>query len=193
VLVLDPNDGEALIARGFMRAATKDEAGALADADNAARVIAPTSLERQMVVNLYERLGQPERALPLLDALIASHREDSRLGSLLNSRCWLRALANRELAGGLDDCNRAIKLEHAPPAILDSRGLLHLRQGAFTAAIADYDAALKLRPGQGWSLYGRGLAKRALGQDEGAKADLAAAKAAQPGIAEDAARYGIGP
>ncbi len=42
------------------------------------------------------------------------------------------------------------------------RGLVYLRLARYDKAIADYDAALNLRPKSAWSVYGRGLARFAI-------------------------------
>jgi tetratricopeptide (TPR) repeat protein len=78
-------------------------------------------------------------------------------------------------------------------AFLDSRGLAYLRQSNYDKAIADYDAALRLRPKIAWSLYGRGLARQHKGMTAEARADIDAATALQPKIADMARKYGISP
>jgi len=52
-------------------------------------------------------------------------------------------------------------------------------------ALTSFDAALGLNPKLADSLYGRGIAKRKKGDPMGADADLAAAKAIRPGIAQE--------
>jgi tetratricopeptide (TPR) repeat protein len=66
-----------------------------------------------------------------------------------------------------------------------------LRLGQFDAAIADDDAALKLRPRIAEALYSRGLARRSKGDAAGAADDIAAAKAIQPDIADKFACDGV--
>ena len=56
---------------------------------------------------------------------------------------------------------------------LDSRGLAYLKKGQWDAAIADYNAALRLNPKLASSLYGRGLAKLKNGDTNGGNADMA--------------------
>jgi tetratricopeptide (TPR) repeat protein len=102
--------------------------------------------------------------------------------SLLNNRCWIRAVAGEELDAALADCNAALLLEPRHAAALDSRGLVQLKRGAFDAALADYEAALAGEPGRGHYLYGRGLARLALGQSAEARADFTAAEANEPGV-----------
>jgi len=191
-LQLDPANGEFLQLRAYRRLERKDKAGALADAEAAAKVTAPASLAAAGLAFLFDELDQPARAIPLFDAVIAAHRDDNQLGSLLNGRCWMRALANVDLAKALDDCNRALKRDGMRAAYLDSRGLVHFRMGDFKAAIADYDSALKLEPDLAWTLYMRGLAKDALGPASAGKADRTAATALQADVADRAVEYHIG-
>ena len=58
-------------------------------------------------------------------------------------------------------------------------------------AIADIDQALKLRPTLASALYGRGVAKIKKGENADGEADVSAAKAIKPNVAEEFARYGI--
>ena len=109
----------------------------------------------------------------------------------LNDRCWARAVAMIELDTALADCNEALRLMPGFAAALDSRAFLHLKQGQFREAIADYDAALKAIPKDPYSLYGRGIAKARAGDSAGANADIAAGTSLQKGIAEEFAAYGV--
>jgi tetratricopeptide (TPR) repeat protein len=78
-------------------------------------------------------------------------------------------------------------------AIADLEHSLGVRLLDREQAIADYDAALAHNPRDPGSLYGRGLARLRLQNDpEGSRADLAAAKALDPGVAAEFARYGLG-
>jgi tetratricopeptide (TPR) repeat protein len=68
---------------------------------------------------------------------------------------------------------------------------VQLKIGAFDPAIADYAAAIATNPKDADSLYGRGMAKLKSGDKSGGEADIAAAKAIQPDIADVYADYGI--
>ena len=96
------------------------------------------------------------------------------------------------LEEALADCNEALRLAPDDPGTLDSRGFTYLKLGLFAQAIADYDAALARNPRGPGSLYGRGLARLGQNDPEGGRADLAAAKALDPGVAEEFRRYGLG-
>jgi hypothetical protein len=181
-----------------MRLREGDENGALADAEAALAGYHEGSLERLSVVALFDRLHRADRVLALIDPIIALHKNDNELGSLLNTRCYSRALANIELPKAMADCTGAIKRLGPQAALIDSRAMVKVRMGDLAGAIADYDEALAKRPQQAASLYMRGWTRRASANGDAEKlkladADFAAAKAAEADIAEDFAPYGFAP
>ncbi|HEY2875569.1 MAG TPA: hypothetical protein VGJ56_26815 [Reyranella sp.] len=64
---------------------------------------------------------------------------------------------------------------------------------ALPNAVADYDNALKHNPKLPSSQFGRGVAKRGKGDLSGGDADIAAAKAIDPGISDEMAKLGVMP
>lgn len=192
-LTLAPDHADLRRTRAILRLHADDRAGALADAEAAAKATPPTSMDMADVAMLFERLRQPDRSVALLDPVIAAHKWDAALPDLLNSRCWVRALANVELDKAMKDCNAALRRTKGRSSILDSRGLVQFRMGNFAEAIADYDAALALEPDSAWSLYMRGLAKEKLGQAAAGKADREAALAIAPTLAREIRDYGLDP
>ena len=110
---------------------------------------------------------------------------------LLNERCWLRATNNDDLGLALLDCNESLRIAPDDANVLDSRGLVHLKQGDYSAALSDYEAALALTPGRGHYLYGRGLARRGLGMKAEAAADLTAGATADPRVVRLYRGYGV--
>lgn len=112
---------------------------------------------------------------------------------MLNSRCWVRAEAGRQLEAALKDCDEALRLRPDSPAALDSRGLVQLRLGAHALSLADYDRALALRRTQVTSWFGRGLAELKLGRKAAAEADLAAARGLDPEVDATFAGWGVKP
>ncbi len=64
------------------------------------------------------------------------------------------------------------------------------RHGELDRAVADDNAALKINPKLAGSLYGRGIIKQKKGGAVGADADMAAARALRPNVAEDWVKYG---
>ena len=77
-------------------------------------------------------------------------------------------------------------------AIIDTSVLL-MPPGRLAEAIADFDAALRITPRQGASLYARGLAKIRKGSLTSGRADIAAARAVQPGVQDEFERFGLRP
>ena len=192
-LALEPHNLDALLLRALQRFGANDKAGAGADVD-AARALAPAGSPASLAIaSDLEELHRPGDALPLLDDWIRLHGDDARLGNVLNTRCWMRGLANREIDGALADCHKAISRLGPHPGILDSLGLAQLRKGDYSGSIASYNAALAANPKLAWSLYGRGLAEIRSGHGDAGKADTAAAVALNPDLADNAKQYGLSP
>ncbi len=126
------------------------------------------------------RAGAVRRQIETLSEALAREPQNT---SLLNNRCWVRAINDVELEAALADCNAALLIDAGNANVLDSRGLVHLKRGAFEMALADYEAALVIDPGRGHYLYGRGMARWAMGRQAEAEQDFAAAEADEPGTA----------
>lgn len=182
-LRIAPRDRDLIVARAFERIATGDVAGALADAETAVSLTPPGSLDNMALLSLFERANRPDRALALIDRIIALHRQDKALGSLLNARCWWRGLANVSLDKALDDCDDAIRRDGRTPAYLDSRAMVKFRLRDYAGALSDFDGALAAIPNLPSSLYLRGLTRKAIGQVASGDEDIAAAQALDPVIA----------
>jgi tetratricopeptide (TPR) repeat protein len=105
-----------------------------------------------------------------------------------SGRCWARAILGN-LQAALEDCNKALQAR-TNAATYDSRGLIYLKMGQFGAAIDDYNSALQFDPKLATALYGRGLAKLKQGNSITGETDIAKAKAIQPNIGDEFARYG---
>ena len=108
---------------------------------------------------------------------------------LWNARCHFRAVVG-DLQAALADCDESLRLLPSIVAV-GTRGLVLLKLGRLDEAIADYDAALKLYAKGPTALYGRGVAKRKKGDVAGGDADIAAAKAIKPDVADWHAKWGV--
>ena len=192
---LKPDNPDALIGRAGLRVSRNAPATEVSADLEAASSALPKQAEMHLQIgSLYDAVDEPAAAVSEYSKWIDSHPRDNLLmAGALNSRCWSRALAGKDLQQALDDCNAALRMRPNTAHFLDSRGLVHLRQSSYDKAIADYDAALRLEPKVAWSLYGRGLARLHKGLTAEGQADIAAATALQPKVAEHAARYGITP
>ena len=179
------------------------------DLDAVSRLAPPAANLRLTLSDLYNNVGDYPAALGQVDQWLDNHKLRDERATGLNSRCWLRATANRDLRAGLDDCNHALALrpqaaaktgtligeDLAPedPAILDSRGLVYLRLGNLKDSIRDYDSALQINPNMPTALYARGLAELREGQKVQGEADLAAAGKLDSGIAGYFKNMGLAP
>src|SRR5215471_13026444 len=75
----------------------------------------------------------------------------------------------------------------------DSLAFTYLKLGEIDRAIAEYDSVLRADPEKPFSLYGRGVAKQKKGDVVGAEADMLAARAIRPDIADKFAEMGFQP
>jgi tetratricopeptide (TPR) repeat protein/predicted aspartyl protease len=191
-LKLKPDHVSALLSRGALRLMQRDAAGATADFDVAAGLAPSDSAVNVQIAEAFQHAGQFEEAIRRLDAWIAANPKHDRLPSVLNERCWTRALQGKELELALADCNTAINRQRNS-AVLDSRALVHLRRGDLDAAIADYKAALKLQPKQAGSLYGLGIAQLRKGLRTEAERDMQAALELSSNADESFKRVGLAP
>ena len=110
-----------------------------------------------------------------------------------NDRCWTRAVANIDLVEARAACDRSLAIAPNDAAVLDSRGLVGLRQGRFQEAWNDYAAAVRLEPDRAAYLYGRGLAAMRLGRRDEGRADLVTALGMDPEVAAMFAKWGLRP
>jgi tetratricopeptide (TPR) repeat protein len=138
---------------------------------------------------IYARQNKFDEAIADFDSAIAITPDDP---IALNNRCYVRALANVALDGALADCEKALALK-AQPGMYDSRGLVHLRLGQLNEAITDFDTVLANDSNDAKALFQRGIAKRRNGDVAGGDADIAAATALKPGIADDLKVFGLTP
>ncbi len=191
-----PDDVTALLARARLRLAAKDRDGAASDLQVIDRTLPAEADERFALGSLYLQVGLYPAAVRQYSLWLDAHRDDIAVPAALNQRCWARAQAGQELKQALGDCNRAIRDSGTPAmraAALDSRGLVRLRLGDYARSLQDYDASLKIQPRRPYSLYGRGIDELRQGRAAAGQADLQAAVAEQPQIAQAFRRMGISP
>jgi tetratricopeptide (TPR) repeat protein/predicted aspartyl protease len=193
VLKLSPANVEALLLRGSLRLqnGAKESAGAdFAAATAAAPADAGVSLR---IAGIYSGEELYPEAIAHLDSWISANKDDNRLPQALNDRCWARAMTGQQLDLALADCNAALKKGPRNSAVLDSRGMVWLRQGDFAHAIADYQDAIALQPKSPWSLYGLGIAELRKGLTDKGNQHLQAATALSPEVAAEFGKLGLSP
>jgi len=187
----------ALAARAELRLRNGDAAAAVTDLEAADQAAAKEADVRYRLGLDYQHADLMPQSVAQYDLWIAAHADDARLGAALGNRCWAKALLGQDLKSALKDCDSALgrigKKNAGSAAIFLSRGVVRLRLGDYDKSIADFDAALALRPESAWSLYGRGVARIRRKYAVEGQADMSAAAAVSPSIADDFARRGITP
>ncbi|MBI3367643.1 MAG: retroviral-like aspartic protease family protein, partial [Burkholderiales bacterium] len=189
-LRLDPTLAEARYRRARLHASLGNRQSAQVDMVQLDASLPPSSHLRADIAEFYASFGQVDEALRQFDLWVNTHRNDARLASVLNSRCWMRARLNIELPLALKDCEQAVDIDDGASAYRDSLGWIYLRLGDASRARKAFDGAIKLeaRP---FSLYGRALAHRRLNDMASSEQDLAAARKAKPSIDEDVRKAGF--
>ena len=152
---------------------------------SAADVLAKRSLA-------FEMLGQRGPALADFQSAVADVSGDLNDYVMFNNSCHSAAIAGL-LEAAIASCDESISRHSRNMGAYDNRGLAELKSGLFDKAIADYTQALYYRTELATSLYGRGLARRARGDAAGGAADIAAAEASEPDIAQIMTRLGVKP
>jgi tetratricopeptide (TPR) repeat protein len=110
-----------------------------------------------------------------------------------NARCWVYAVAGKELEQGLDLCNKAIERKSNISAYYDSRALIYFKMGRFQDALKDYDKAIDENRDASPSRYGRGVAKLKLGDKDGGQKDIDDATGRDLVVAQEMAGRGVAP
>ncbi|MDE2357683.1 MAG: tetratricopeptide repeat protein, partial [Alphaproteobacteria bacterium] len=116
---------------------------------------------------------------------------ETRAATLLN-RAWSLSLQDR-MAEARADYESALDLTPNSHVAHNEMGLFLLRTGDYDNAIAQYDTALRLRPGAAYSLYGRGVAYLREGKTDKGQADLAEARLADSHVDEVFQSIGVRP
>jgi hypothetical protein len=180
---------DALSDRSFAEKMIGEDVRAWADADRAAAAAPDNYLGYDARAFLHARAQQFALAAKDYDPLIRRSPDSTYA---YNNRCWYRAIAD-DLTGALADCNRSLALDARNWAALDSRAFVYFKRSEYAKARDGYDAAVLAGANSTGTFYMRGLAKLRLGGTSGGLADIAQAKAAEPGVAERFAGYGVRP
>jgi predicted aspartyl protease/tetratricopeptide (TPR) repeat protein len=190
-LRIDPSDTDARLHRIQLLGSSGQMERVRADVIVLDRQLAPQADMRRALVDIEMRLGNYAAVITQADLWIAAHPDDVGVHSVLNQRCWGRAMLGSELDQALSDCNRAIEGRPNEARFIDSRGVVRLRRNEWREAVADFDTALTVNPKLPWSLLGRGIARSRLGNTEAGRDDIDAARALRPTIEDEARRHGI--
>jgi tetratricopeptide (TPR) repeat protein len=189
VLKLKADFLPAFAPRARLRLAKHQPDEALADLDTADRLSPKEANLRFELSELYGEMRHYPAAISQLNLWLKSHDEDSRTSTAFGDRCRFKVYLNQDVASGLDDCSRAMRLEDKREPryanALAIRGFANIRLGKLDRATEDFDAAIKLQPKLAASAYyGRGLIEALHNKQQQSEADLAEARKLSPKIEE---------
>jgi tetratricopeptide (TPR) repeat protein len=140
-------------------------------------------------IGIYQDNHQYDEAVEDIKPWLSKYPEN---WSLIVQSCWNKALSKHSLDTAVADCNRALSFK-ADDRVKRFRALALMRLGRFDEAIADFDMLLDRNPNSANDHFGRGIAKLRKHDGIGGRADLAAARSADPKIDAEFADYGIKP
>ena len=161
VLVLEPDNVDALIARGNAYSQLGDNGRALADLDRAI-ILAPDDPQAYVVRGLANnRRGLPQLAMQ--DYNTALQKAPHYPQALANRAALLSAEGNYNQA--LADLDRSIAADSDNPVAYYNRGFVYFAKREYDKALADYDSAIKLDPTMGVAYTNRCLVRAITGKD----------------------------
>jgi tetratricopeptide (TPR) repeat protein len=197
VLALKQDFLPAYIPRAEIKLAKDEMSAAIADLEAVDRLAPKQADLRFMLAELYTRIDRLPAAIEQFSLWIQNHPDDSRLLVARAGRCLDSALQNQELPTALSDCNAALrsadkKNQNYSDLFVD-RGLVHLRQGDYDKAIADFNDAFKITPKNARALYARAVAESRKDEKKISASDVETAKQIAPEVAKSFERYGIAP
>lgn len=105
--------------------------------------------------------------------------------------CMMHSRWAKQPERGLVYCNDVLTRRPTTNLLRPWRGMLHAKLGNWPAALADYEQGLKALPSNSAARYGRGLALTKMGRIAQGRADIIAALAADPNVAEYYRRVGL--
>lgn len=180
-LALAPADAEMLVGRSGVRETLKDQAGAEADLDAAAKAD-PNSAFVFNARGLYDwNHGRLDAGLAEFDRAIELGPEEADI--YFNRALILIEQNHQDRA--IRDLNLALKLDPKDARAMALKGEAFRRLGDQTRALEVLDAAVQLDPDLAVALWRRGLVEAELGDKAAAEADRARALKLDPTLSDD--------
>ena len=207
---IEPSFVQNFIGRGMLADAEHRPADAVVAYSNALKREPTNSYALGQRAVAYAALGQSERSMGDLAALVDANPDDPQ-SYLTRGNAYLDlgryddalrdfdkavvlapgdalAVADRGLARvwkadytkAAEDLDVSAKLDRNNAVMLRARGLMAERKGAYEDAVADYTRALTAEPGNAFALGRRAVANQAAGHEEAALQDAQAALALNP-------------
>jgi tetratricopeptide (TPR) repeat protein len=139
---------------------------------------------------VYAISGQPDKALADTAHIFRLAPDAATSWAI---RCRIRAIMKTNLDKAGADCAQAMKLDPKNTQVLGAAGLLQFQLGNMKDATTDFDRALGISPNLAGALYMRGVIELHGGNGAAGNADIAAATAQDPAIADSFSDLGIHP
>jgi tetratricopeptide (TPR) repeat protein len=149
--------GEIALRRGQFAEAIASLDAAIERAPNAATALASRARAKQRSGDLDGAAADYNRAIEL----------NGNLASARAGRCWLDLNANRELGRARNDADAAVAADANNIEGQLCRGVLQLREGQWADARSSFEAVLAIESGNPIALFGRGVARRRSGDNDG--------------------------
>jgi len=140
----DPDSLLLVLKQAQFHKVSGDFEAALKDVDRALEVLPDHVQLLEERTELLQHLGRHDEAIEIwksLDRVSQASGQPPR-EIALNGLAYAQAIANKEVAGGLESVERALQLAPGDSAILDTRGFLLYRQEKYEAALRDMNAAV---------------------------------------------------
>ena len=161
VLVLEPDNVDALIRRGDAFVQLGDFGRGMSDLDRAVSMAPENALAYLMRGLAYGRRGNAIAAMQNYDAAL---KYDPRNADALSNRAAIY-LGQGRLDMAIRDLDLAISIDHTNPLAFYNRGYAHFAKKEYDKAISDYSSAIALNPQLGLAYNNRGLTRAIAGQD----------------------------
>ncbi len=192
-LQLAPKSVAALLQQAELEVDAGNVAAAIKGIDAAVEGSEPLGQDRALFYGLRSFAQLKAGNVTASAADLASAHQVAANSTGLNNLCWYLATKNYGLTSALASCDAALQRDSGNAMAMDSKAFTLLRMGQYRQSIGMYDAALRIRPDIPASLYGRGIARRRLGDMGGSATDLNAARMAYPGVDAEFASFGTVP
>jgi len=128
---------------------------ALSDLEQTLQLDPEQGSSQFLLGRLYAQLGQPEKALPALNAAIRLAADDPAAQA---KALMIRANVQPDAATRQADFDAAVQLTPKDPNVLRFRGMYYLTQNDLDAAIRDLNAAIEIDPTDADTYEARGIA-----------------------------------
>lgn len=161
VLVLQPDNVDALIARGNAYSQIGDNGRALADLDRAIQ-LEPDNAQAYVIRGLANN-RRVRKQLAMQDYEAALKIAPRYPQALANRAALLSEEGRYDQA--IRDLDESIKADSDNPVAYYNRGYAHFAMHDYDKALADYDAAIKLEPDMGRAYNNRCLVRAITGKD----------------------------